>query len=58
MFNIIFVQEIKVKFSELMSLARILVTMLRLCSNNDKMLDEFKESVIVQFTDNKVNYYL
>ncbi|CAI6367804.1 unnamed protein product [Macrosiphum euphorbiae] len=43
-------QELKVKFSQLMSLSRLLVTMLGLCSKNDKILEEFKESV-VHFTD-------
>ncbi|VVC39185.1 Hypothetical protein CINCED_3A000815 [Cinara cedri] len=45
-------RELKVKFSDLMSLARVLVTMLRLCSNNDKILNDFKEC-IVHFTDNQ-----
>ncbi|KAL4148088.1 hypothetical protein QTP88_002392 [Uroleucon formosanum] len=39
-------QELKVKFSQLMSLSRLLVTMLGLCSKNDKILEEFKETVI------------
>ncbi|XP_060837065.1 protein PTHB1 isoform X2 [Rhopalosiphum padi] len=45
-------QELKMKFSQLISLSRLLVTMLGLCSKNDKMLEEFKETVIY-FTDNQ-----
>ncbi|KAF0758640.1 protein PTHB1 isoform X2 [Aphis craccivora] len=45
-------QELKVKFSQLMSLSRLLITMLGLCSKNDKILKEFKET-IVYFTDNQ-----
>lgn len=37
-----------------MSLAGILVTMLRLCSNNHKILDEFKESVVHSTDNNQV----
>lgn len=37
-----------------MSIARLLVTMLGLCSKNDKMLGDFKETV-VYFTENQVN---
>ncbi|KAE9544899.1 hypothetical protein AGLY_000442 [Aphis glycines] len=45
-------QELKVKFSQLISLSRLLITMLGLCSKNDKILEEFKET-IVYFTDNQ-----
>lgn len=37
-----------------MSIARLLITMLGLCSKNDKMLGDFKETV-VYFTENQVN---
>ncbi|KAL5232883.1 hypothetical protein ACI65C_000293 [Semiaphis heraclei] len=45
-------QELKAKFCQLMSLSRLLITMLGLCSKNDKILQEFKET-IVHFTDNQ-----
>lgn len=39
-----------------MSLARLLVTMLGMCSKNDGMLEDFKETVI-HFTGNHVSIY-
>lgn len=37
-----------------MSITRLLVTMLSLCSKNDNILEEFKETVVYS-TENQVN---
>ncbi|XP_025410019.1 protein PTHB1 isoform X2 [Sipha flava] len=39
-------KELKVKFSDLLSVTRLLVNMLSLCSKNDTILEEFKETVV------------
>lgn len=47
-------QGLQIKFSEMMSLIRLSVAMLTLCSKNNRVLEDFKATV-VNFTENQVN---